>query len=69
MSMSTGDGMNGTHASESMDTQIEMDTFDARMEHRFRMIEQQMPPLKRCISDVEPEGIDGHIKLSQRLRQ
>jgi 3-mercaptopyruvate sulfurtransferase SseA len=67
--MSSQNGTNRTHASDSLDTQIEMDTFDARMEHRFRKLEQQMPPLKRCISDVEPEGINGHIKLSQRLRQ
>jgi hypothetical protein len=53
-SMSFHDGLNRTHAFESMDTQIEMDTFDPRMEHRFRKIEQQMPALKRRISDAEP---------------
>jgi hypothetical protein len=69
MSMSFRDGSNGRHASESMDTQIEMNTFDARVEHRFPKIEQQMPALKRRISDAEPEGTDGQVTLSQRLRQ
>jgi hypothetical protein len=45
------------------------DALDPRMESRLRKIESRMPALKRRISDAGPEGTDGEVTWSQRLRQ
>jgi hypothetical protein len=68
--MNHRNGSNRSHASDSMDPEKDAtDALDSRMENRLRKIESQMPALKRRRSDAGPEGTDGEVTWSQRLRQ
>ena len=68
MTMASQHEADRAHAPHSMGASIPMNTFDSRIENRLRYIEQYML-LKRRVSDAEPEGTDGQVIWTDRLRQ